>query len=102
MRLQWNQSLLGENILQLRCWYVTSNYPLTFNFQMCKIIILIMHTFYFVACSAQPVLFLMVVSWVIVGLCIGISYLEVTTDPVELWSSPTSEVRQQKDYYDTR
>ncbi|OWF43470.1 Niemann-Pick C1 protein [Mizuhopecten yessoensis] len=35
------------------------------------------------------------------GLCVGIPFLKVTTNPVELWSSPSSTVRTQKDYFDS-
>lgn len=34
------------------------------------------------------------------GLSSGIIYLEVTTDPIELWASPTSRSRVEKDFYD--
>ena len=33
-------------------------------------------------------------------LLIGIHFVQVTTDPVQLWSSPTSDVRIQKNYFD--
>merc|ERR1719154_996412 len=32
----------------------------------------------------------------------GVRYIKVTTDPVELWASPTSRTRIEKDYYDER
>lgn len=35
-----------------------------------------------------------------VGLSCGIVYLEITTDPVELWASPQSRSRLEKEYYD--
>ncbi|CAJ1072507.1 NPC intracellular cholesterol transporter 1 [Xyrichtys novacula] len=31
----------------------------------------------------------------------GLVYMKITTDPVELWSSPTSQARQEKDYFDS-
>ncbi|XP_071347267.1 NPC intracellular cholesterol transporter 1 [Trachinotus anak] len=31
----------------------------------------------------------------------GLVYMRITTDPVELWSSPTSQARQEKDYFDS-
>uniref|UniRef100_A0A6A7FZJ5 Niemann-Pick C1 protein-like n=4 Tax=Hirondellea gigas TaxID=1518452 RepID=A0A6A7FZJ5_9CRUS len=34
------------------------------------------------------------------SLCVGIIYLQMTTDPVELWASANSKSRMQKDYYD--
>ncbi|TNN67466.1 Niemann-Pick C1 protein [Liparis tanakae] len=30
----------------------------------------------------------------------GLVYMRITTDPVELWSSPASQARQEKDYFD--
>ena len=35
------------------------------------------------------------------GLCTGITMLEVTTDPIELWASPTSRSRVEKDFFDS-
>lgn len=35
-----------------------------------------------------------------VALAVGVIYLEVTIDPVELWASPQSRSRQEKDYFD--
>nr|XP_057922980.1 NPC intracellular cholesterol transporter 1 [Doryrhamphus excisus] len=31
----------------------------------------------------------------------GLVYMRITTDPVELWSSPGSQARQEKDYFDS-
>ncbi|KAG7526301.1 Niemann-Pick C1 protein [Solea senegalensis] len=31
----------------------------------------------------------------------GLVYMRITTDPVELWSSPSSQARQEKDYFDS-
>lgn len=40
-------------------------------------------------------------SFVLVTACsAGLVYMRITTDPVELWSSPTSQARQEKDYFD--
>ena len=36
------------------------------------------------------------------GLCAGIVRLEITTNPVELWASPSSRSRIEKDYFDRR
>ncbi|XP_035025162.2 NPC intracellular cholesterol transporter 1 [Hippoglossus stenolepis] len=30
----------------------------------------------------------------------GLVYMRITTDPVDLWSAPTSQARQEKDYFD--
>lgn len=35
------------------------------------------------------------------ALSIGCIYLQVTTNPIELWASPTSQSRKEKDYFDT-
>ena len=35
-----------------------------------------------------------------VGLSTGIKWLDVTTDPIELWASPTSRSRIEKDFFD--
>ncbi|XP_065898211.1 NPC intracellular cholesterol transporter 1-like isoform X1 [Dysidea avara] len=32
--------------------------------------------------------------------CVGLMFFEVTTDPVELWSSPSSRARKEKEYFD--
>ena len=37
----------------------------------------------------------------LVGLSTGVIYLEVTTDPIELWASPTSRSRVEKDFFDS-
>lgn len=31
----------------------------------------------------------------------GIYFLKVTTDPIELWASPSSRSRKEKDFFDT-
>lgn len=31
----------------------------------------------------------------------GLFYMRITTDPVELWSSPASQARQEKNYFDS-
>lgn len=31
----------------------------------------------------------------------GLAYMRITTNPVELWSSPSSQARQEKDYFDS-
>ena len=36
-----------------------------------------------------------------VGLSSGVVYLQVTTDPIELWASPTSRSRVEKDFFDS-
>lgn len=51
--------------------------------------------------ARHPFLFLFLGAAVIVGLSIGVIWLKVTTDPVELWASPTSRTRKDKDYFDS-
>ncbi|KAJ8924000.1 hypothetical protein NQ315_006776 [Exocentrus adspersus] len=43
---------------------------------------------------------LLMVSVVIACLVGGVYFLEVTTDPVEIWAAPNSRSRQEKDFYD--
>ncbi|TRY88827.1 hypothetical protein DNTS_033075, partial [Danionella cerebrum] len=51
-------------------------------------------------CVRQP-LTVILCSLVLVCLCsAGLVYMRITTDPVELWSSPSSEARKEKDYFD--
>lgn len=53
---------------------------------------------YFVA--KYPWLILIVAFIVVTPLCFGILLMKITTDPVELWSSPDSQARHEKDYFD--
>ncbi|KAL1279958.1 hypothetical protein QQF64_014558 [Cirrhinus molitorella] len=51
-------------------------------------------------CVRHP-LTVILTSVVLVSICsAGLSYLRITTNPVELWSSPNSRARQEKDYFD--
>lgn len=52
-------------------------------------------------CAKNPVLVLAISSWVIGGLAYGIMYMEVTTDPVQLWAGEESRTRQEKEYFDS-
>ncbi|XP_011290675.2 NPC intracellular cholesterol transporter 1 homolog 1b [Musca domestica] len=51
-------------------------------------------------CAKHPVLVLAVLSWIIAGLCYGIIYMQVTTDPIELWAGEESQTRIEKEYFD--
>lgn len=31
----------------------------------------------------------------------GLAYMRITTDPVDLWSSPSSQARQEREYFDS-
>lgn len=35
------------------------------------------------------------------ALCVGLMFIEVVTDPIELWAAPTSRSRVEKDYFDS-
>ncbi|XP_044253675.1 NPC intracellular cholesterol transporter 1 isoform X1 [Tribolium madens] len=52
-------------------------------------------------CAERPWLVLFLGACIVVGLGHGIKYLKVTTDPVELWASPTSRSRIEKEYFDS-
>nr|CAB3264418.1 Niemann-Pick C1 protein [Phallusia mammillata] len=52
-------------------------------------------------CARYPITTLLI-GVVVVGVATaGLVFMSVTTDPVELWSAPTSQARIQKEYYDT-
>ncbi|XP_071542748.1 NPC intracellular cholesterol transporter 1-like [Panulirus ornatus] len=51
--------------------------------------------------ARNPYVFLLLGAALITGLCVGVRDLKVTTDPVELWASPSSRSRQDKDYFDS-
>lgn len=36
------------------------------------------------------------------AMCHGVMYIKITTDPINLWSAPTSQSRIEKNYFDTR
>lgn len=50
----------------------------------------------------NPVLMLMITSWICFGMFFGVAKLQLTTDPVELWSSPESRSRQHLNYFNSR
>lgn len=52
-------------------------------------------------CAKHPVLVLAIASWIIGGICYGVRYMQVTTDPVELWAGDESQTRQEKEYFDS-
>ncbi|XP_057672908.1 NPC intracellular cholesterol transporter 1 homolog 1b-like [Diorhabda carinulata] len=53
---------------------------------------------YIVAKKRVKILLMCIV--LVTTLCAGSYFLKVTVDPVELWASPTSESRKEKDYFD--
>nr|CAH7739264.1 unnamed protein product [Callosobruchus chinensis] len=52
-------------------------------------------------CAQKPWLVLFLGGCLVVTLGHGIKYLKVTTDPVELWASPTSRSRVEREYFDS-
>lgn len=56
--------------------------------------------FSYVVMAEKRIKVLLMVSIVIVCLTGGSILLKVTTDPVEIWASPTSRSRQEKDFFD--
>lgn len=51
----------------------------------------------------QPILVLMLTSWLVFSMIFGILFnLNLTSDPVELWSSPESRSRIELNYYNSR
>lgn len=38
----------------------------------------------------------------VVGLSVGVFFMKITTDPVELWAAPHSRSRAEKDYFDNK
>ncbi|XP_041659229.1 NPC intracellular cholesterol transporter 1 [Cheilinus undulatus] len=52
-------------------------------------------------CVRRPSLVILGSLVVIAASSGGLMYMRITTDPVDLWSSPTSQARQEKDYFDS-
>nr|CAI5857528.1 unnamed protein product [Callosobruchus analis] len=52
-------------------------------------------------CARKPWLVLFLGGCLVVTLGHGVKYLKVTTDPVELWASPTSRSRVEREYFDS-
>lgn len=50
--------------------------------------------------ASYPITVIVISTGVVVALSSGIMFIHLTTDPVELWSSPDSRARQEKDFYD--
>ncbi|KAK2902348.1 NPC1-like intracellular cholesterol transporter 1 [Channa argus] len=50
--------------------------------------------------ATYPFTVLLVAAVIVVALSAGIKSIELTTDPVELWSAPNSRARQEKDFHD--
>ncbi|XP_040027368.2 NPC intracellular cholesterol transporter 1 [Gasterosteus aculeatus] len=52
-------------------------------------------------CVRHPSVVLLGSLILVVGSSGGLVYMRITTDPVELWSSPSSQARQEKDFFDS-
>uniref|UniRef100_A0A8C7T8B9 Niemann-Pick disease, type C1 n=1 Tax=Oncorhynchus mykiss TaxID=8022 RepID=A0A8C7T8B9_ONCMY len=52
-------------------------------------------------CVQQPLVVILGSLAVVAACSGGLVYMKITTDPVELWSSPSSQARQEKDYFDS-
>uniref|UniRef100_A0A8C9TY93 NPC1 like intracellular cholesterol transporter 1 n=1 Tax=Scleropages formosus TaxID=113540 RepID=A0A8C9TY93_SCLFO len=50
--------------------------------------------------ATHPLKTLLASAVVVVVFAVGLMYIELTTDPVELWSAPDSRARQEKDFHD--
>ncbi|XP_019716684.1 Niemann-Pick C1-like protein 1 isoform X3 [Hippocampus comes] len=50
--------------------------------------------------ATYPLMVLLVSAVVVLGFGTGLMFIELTTDPVELWSAPNSRARQEKDFHD--
>lgn len=50
----------------------------------------------------NPVLMLMITSWICFAMFFGVMKLQLTTDPIELWSSPESRSREHLNYFNSR
>lgn len=53
-------------------------------------------------CAKNPVLVLALCSWLIGFFAYGIRFMQITTEPVELWASKNSPARLDKEYFDSR
>ena len=51
-------------------------------------------------CARHPVIVLGCGVVICITLTVGVCFFKVITDPVELWSSPDSQARTEKDYFD--
>lgn len=60
-----------------------------------------MEWFLVAVCARRPYLVLLCGGLAAAVLSSGIAMIVVTTDPVELWASPTSRSRIEKEYYDS-
>lgn len=52
--------------------------------------------------ASNPILIIMLTTWVTYAMFFGVVRLQLTTNPVELWSAPESRSRQHLDYFNSR
>ncbi|XP_043277996.1 NPC intracellular cholesterol transporter 1 homolog 1b-like [Venturia canescens] len=52
------------------------------------------------AFAQSPAVVLLSTAFIVIALSIGIKFLIVTVNPIEIWASPTSQSRIDKDYFD--
>lgn len=52
-------------------------------------------------CASYPGIVLFIGFCFVIILGNGVSYLNVTTDPVELWAAPHSQARIEREYFDS-
>lgn len=50
----------------------------------------------------NPILMLMLTTWIVFALFFGVTRLRITSDPLELWSSPDSRSREHLNYFNSR
>lgn len=55
---------------------------------------------FFSVFTRYPLITLGVCATIVVGLSVGVFFMEITTDPVELWAGKDSRSRAEKDYFD--
>ncbi|XP_017281567.1 NPC intracellular cholesterol transporter 1 [Kryptolebias marmoratus] len=51
-------------------------------------------------CVRHPAAVILASMVLVIAASSGLVYMRITTDPVDLWSSPSSQARQEKDYFD--
>ena len=60
-----------------------------------------MFTYWGTVAARFPIPVIFISTSIAVLLSVGIMYLQVTTNPIELWASPTSRSRVEKDFFDS-
>lgn len=55
-----------------------------------------------IAFAKYPDVILFIISYIVLGLSYGVNYLLITVNPIEIWASPNSRSRIEKDYFDNK